>query len=94
MQAIELYLDGVQIGEIGQEDVFSMEDFERELGCSGGMKEQAGRGILSNVADPYSQQKNHQSRGVTFQIEDEDDLMCPYEQTQASNYLNYDMKSK
>jgi hypothetical protein len=54
MQAIELYLDGVQIGEIGQEDVFSMEDFERELGCSGGMKEQAGRGILSNVADPYS----------------------------------------
>jgi hypothetical protein len=28
MQAIELYLDGVQIGEIGQEDVFSMDDFE------------------------------------------------------------------
>ena len=54
MQAIELYLDGVQIGEIGQEDVFSMEDFERELGCSGGMKEQTGRGILSKVADPYS----------------------------------------
>jgi len=31
-----------------------MEDLERELGCSGRMKEQAGRGILSNVADPYS----------------------------------------
>ena len=28
LQAIELYLDGVQIGEIGQEDVFSMDDFE------------------------------------------------------------------
>jgi hypothetical protein len=28
MQAIELFLDGVQIGEIGQEDVFSMDDFE------------------------------------------------------------------
>ena len=35
MQAIELYLDGVQIGEIGQEDVFSMEDFERELNATG-----------------------------------------------------------
>jgi hypothetical protein len=32
--------------------------------------------------------------GVSFQIEDEDDFMCPYEQTQASNYFNCDMKNK
>lgn len=99
MQAIELYIDGVQIGEIGQEDVFSMDDFE-VTSCS---KDQTRvMNTLGQFTDPYNSVPSlpkkpavtHSSRGgVTFQIEDEDDFMCPYEQTQASNYFNCDMKN-
>lgn len=78
-----------------------MEDFEGELNSSN--KDQSR--LVNNLGqfnDPYSCSANqpktavsHSSRGgVTFQIEDEDDFMCTYEQTQATNYFNYDMKNR
>ena len=53
MQAIEFYQDGVQISEIGQEDVFSMDDFERETNFCG----QSNHQLVNHLAqfnDPYA----------------------------------------
>ena len=63
MQAIELYLDGVQIGEIGQEDVFSMEDFERELNATGIPTASTQRvNNLAQFSDPYASATGDASR--------------------------------
>lgn len=66
-----------------------MDDFDRELASNN--KDNHNRVMNNNLAhysDPYSSACNqhnnavsHSSRAVTFQIEDEDDFMCSYEQT-------------
>lgn len=78
-----------------------MDDFEGELNYNNKDQSRLAKN-LGQFSDPYccanlpKTALNHSSRsgGVTFQIEEEDDFMCPYEQTQATNYFNYDMKNR